>query len=80
MDKTTLFEIEDITNALIETTLDEIYDALKEKGYNPISQIVGYLVSGDPGYITNYNNARDKMLGLDRNKVLELMVSNYLEN
>ncbi|CDB28832.1 uPF0297 protein Calow_0999 [Firmicutes bacterium CAG:582] len=80
MDKTTLFEIEDITNALIETTLDEIYDALKEKGYNPISQIVGYLVSGDPGYITNYKNARDKMLGLDRNKVLELMVRNYLEN
>ena len=80
MDKTTLFEIEDITNALIETTLDEIYDALKEKGYNPISQIVGYLVSGDPGYMTNYKNARDKMLGLDRNKVLELMVRNYLEN
>lgn len=80
MDKTTLFEIEDITNALIETTLDEIYDALKEKGYNPISQIVGYLVSGDPGYITNYKNARDKILGLDRNKVLELMVRNYLEN
>lgn len=80
MDKTTLFEIEDITNALIETTLDEIYDALKEKGYNPISQIVGYLVSGDPGYITNYKNARDKMLALDRNKVLELMVRNYLEN
>ena len=80
MDKTTLFEIEDITNALIETTLDEIYDALKEKGYNPISQTVGYLVSGDPGYITNYKNARDKMLGLDRNKVLELMVRNYLEN
>lgn len=80
MDKTTLFEIEDITNALIETTLDEIYDTLKEKGYNPISQIVGYLVSGDPGYITNYKNARDKMLGLDRNKVLELMVRNYLEN
>ena len=80
MDKTTLFEIDDITNALIETTLDEIYDALKEKGYNPISQIVGYLVSGDPGYITNYKNARDKMLGLDRNKVLELMVRNYLEN
>ena len=80
MDKTTLFEIDEITNALIETTLDEIYDALKEKGYNPISQIVGYLVSGDPGYITNYKNARDKMLGLDRNKVLELMVRNYLEN
>ena len=80
MDKTTLFELDDITNALIETTLDEIYDALKEKGYKPVSQIVGYLVSGDPGYITNYKNARDKMLNLDRNKVLELMVKAYLEN
>lgn len=80
MDKTTLFEIDEITNALIETTLDEIYDALKEKGYNPISQIVGYLVSGDPGYITNYKNARNKILNLDRGKILEIMVRNYLEN
>lgn len=80
MDKTTLFEIDEITNALIETTLDEIYDALKEQGYNPVSQIVGYLVSGDPGYITSYKNAREKMLKLDRGKVLELMVRNYLEN
>lgn len=80
MDKTTLFEIDEITNALIETTLDEIYDALKEQGYNPISQIVGYLVSGDPGYITSYKKARDKMLSLDRGKVLEVIVTNYLEN
>ena len=80
MDKTTLFEIDEITNALIETTLDEIYDALKDKGYNPVSQIVGYLVSGDPGYITNYKNARNKILNLDRGKILEIMVRNYLEN
>lgn len=80
MDKTTLFEIDEITNALIETTLDEIYDALKEKGYNPVSQIVGYLVSGDPGYITNYKNARNIILNLDRGKILEIMVRNYLEN
>ena len=80
MYKTTLFEIDEITNALIETTLDEIYDALKEKGYNPVSQIVGYLVSGDPGYITNYKNARNKILNLDRGKILEIMVRNYLEN
>ena len=80
MDKTTLFEIDEITNALIETTLDEIYDALKEKGYNPVSQIVGYLVSGDPGYITNYKNARNKILNLDRGKILEIMVRNYFEN
>lgn len=80
MDKTTLFEIDEITNALIETTLDEIYDALKEQGYDPVSQIVGYLVSGDPGYITNYKNARSKMLSLDRGKILEIVVRNYLEN
>ena len=80
MDKTTLFEIDEITNALIETTLDEIYDALKEKEYNPVSQIVGYLVSGDPGYITNFKNARNKILNLDRGKILEIMVRNYLEN
>ena len=77
MDKTTLFEVEDITNALIETTLDEIYDALKEKGYNPISQIVGYLVSGDPGYITNYKRAREKIMNIEKVKLISILVENY---
>ena len=53
MDKTTLFDIEELNEALVQTTLDEVYDALKEKGYNPVSQIVGYLISGDPRYITS---------------------------
>lgn len=80
MDKTTLFEIDAITSALVETTLMEVYDALKEKGYNPVSQIVGYLVSGDPGYITTHNNAREKILSIERGKVLEAIVKEYLEN
>ena len=74
LENTRLFEIDEITCALVETTLDEVRDALVEKGYDPVSQIVGYLVSGDSGYITNYNGARDKILTLDRAKVLEVIV------
>ncbi|MBO5475480.1 MAG: IreB family regulatory phosphoprotein [Bacilli bacterium] len=80
LENTRLFEIDEITCALVETTLDEVKDALIEKGYDPVSQIVGYLVSGDSGYITNYNNARDKILTLDRAKILEVIVKEYLEN
>lgn len=80
LDKTTLFDIDEIQEALVATTLDEVYDALKEKGYNPVSQIVGYLVSGDPGYITSYKNARDKILSIERGKILEAIVRDYLEN
>lgn len=80
LENTRLFEIDEITCALVETTLDEVRDALIKKGYDPVSQIVGYLVSGDSGYITNYDNARDKILELDRAKVLEVIVKDYLEN
>jgi uncharacterized protein (UPF0297 family) len=80
LDSTRLFELDEITCALVETTLDEVRDALVEKGYNPVSQIVGYLVSGDSGYITNHKNARDKILSLDRAKILEVIVKEYLEN
>lgn len=80
MDKTTLFDIDEITNALVETTLMEVCDALREKGYNPVSQIVGYLVSGDPGYITSFKDARNKILSIERGKILEAIVKAYLEN
>ena len=80
LENTRLFAIDEITCALVETTLDEVKDALVEKGYDPVSQIVGYLVSGDSGYITNYKGARDKLLTLDRAKILEVIVKEYLEN
>ena len=54
-DKTSLFSIKDIDNELVRTILSEVWDALEERGYNPSNQIVGYLISGDPGYISSIN-------------------------
>ncbi len=58
--------------------LQSVYDALKEKGYDPISQIVGYLLSEDPGYITNHKNARSLIRHIDRDELLQSLVQNYL--
>ena len=55
-----------------------VYDALREKGYNPINQIVGYILSEDPTYITNYNNARSLIRRIDRDELLQELVKNYL--
>ncbi|WP_058485400.1 IreB family regulatory phosphoprotein [Defluviitalea phaphyphila] len=63
----------------IKNILFEVYEALKEKGYNPINQMVGYILSGDPTYITSYNNARSKIHKLERDEILEELVKNYLE-
>ncbi|RRD95739.1 IreB family regulatory phosphoprotein [Clostridiales bacterium COT073_COT-073] len=57
--------------------LEEVYEALKEKGYNPTYQLVGYLISGDPTYITGHNNARKLIGRLERDELLEEMVNNY---
>lgn len=58
--------------------LRDVFDALNEKGYNPINQIVGYLLTEDPTYITNYNNARSKICKLDRDELLQVLVKHYL--
>ena len=58
--------------------LRSVFDALNEKGYNPINQIVGYLLTEDPTYITNYNNARTMICKLDRDELLQELVHNYL--
>ena len=60
--------------------LTEVYDALKSKGYNPISQIVGYILSEDPTYITNHNNARSLVRKLDRDELLHALVRHYLSD
>ncbi len=59
--------------------LRQVYDTLTEKGYNPIGQIVGYLLSEDPTYITNYNNARTLIRQIDRDELMSALVKNYLE-
>jgi uncharacterized protein (UPF0297 family) len=59
--------------------LMEIYSALTERGYNAVDQIVGYLTSGDPSYITSHNNARNLILKIDRDELLEEILTNYLD-
>lgn len=77
-DKTMKFKVEREENAQIKETLKEVYDALVEKGYNPINQLVGYILSGDPTYITSHNDARNKIRGIERDELLEKMVKNYI--
>lgn len=62
----------------MRNTLRSVFDALNEKGYNPINQIVGYLLTEDPTYITNYNNARSMICKLDRDELLQALVRCYL--
>ena len=78
-EKTSLFDVNLVKKKLISSTLKEVYDALEERGYNPVNQLVGYLMSGDPGYISNHKEARNKILKIDRSKVLELLIKEYLK-
>lgn len=78
-DKTIKFSIKEDHESEMRTALQSVYNALKEKGYNPISQIVGYLLSEDPTYITTYNNARSIIRRIDRDELLQSLVKNYLD-
>jgi uncharacterized protein (UPF0297 family) len=79
VDKTVLFDVEEIKNASIKETLKEVYESLKERGYNPINQLTGYLITGDPGYISNYQNARTKISSIDRSELVAVIVKDYLK-
>lgn len=79
-DKTMTFAIGDENEQLMRLTLTQVYNALKEKGYNPINQIVGYLLSEDPTYITTYNNARSLIRRIDRDELMRALVKFYLNN
>ena len=63
----------------VEGILEQVYRALKEKGYNPVNQIVGYIMSGDPTYITSHNNARSLIMKVERDEILEELVKVYIE-
>ena len=78
LDNTRKFVLKDDNDNEMKYILTEIYDALKSKGYNPISQIVGYILSEDPTYITNYNNARSLIRKIDRDELLHELVRHYL--
>lgn len=80
LDKTSLFDVNEFKAADIAQTLNEVYNALQEKGYNPINQIVGYLISGDPGYISSYKGARSKMVALERSEIVSVLLQDYLKD
>ena len=73
-----MFKISEIENALVSKTLIEVYRSLESRGYNPVSQIIGYLITGDPGYITSFENARNKITSIDREKILEIVLKDYM--
>lgn len=77
-DKTMTFRIANDNEDVMKDTLTAVYDALKEKGYNPINQIVGYILSEDPTYITTHSNARSLIRKIDRDELLAEMVKYYL--
>ena len=64
----------------VQHVLTTVYEALKEKGYDPINQLVGYIISEDPTYITNHNNARALIRKIDRDELLQTLVKSYLTN
>lgn len=76
--ETLKISVESLNAQKVKDTLKDVYEALKVKGYNPINQIVAYIMSGDPTYITSYNNARVLISKLERDEILEELVKSYL--
>ncbi|WP_077534577.1 IreB family regulatory phosphoprotein [Massiliimalia massiliensis] len=80
MDKTMTFSVKDEKENEMKRILTTVYDALSQKGYNPVNQIVGYILSEDPTYITTHNNARSLIRHVDRDELLQAMVKAYLDD
>ena len=80
INKTQYFRVPKEVQPVVKDVIDSVYEALTEQGYNPISQIVGYILSEDPTYITNHNNARTLIRKIDRDELLRAMVRTYLND
>ncbi len=76
---THLYSIEEFEEKLVSDTIKDVYLALEERGYNPINQLVGYIMSGDPGYISSHKEARNKITKIDRSKILEVLLRDYIK-
>ena len=77
---TYLFNVEEVNDALVKETIKEVWEALNERGYNAVNQLAGYFISGDPGYISNHKEARNKISKIDRSKILEILIREYLQS
>ena len=76
---TILFDTTEVNNALIKETLSDAVEALSERGYNPINQLVGYIISGDLGYISSYKETRNRISKIDRTVLAEVLLKEYLK-
>ncbi len=79
-EQTMMFRVENEENNAAAVIITNVYQSLQEKGYNPINQLVGYLLSGDPTYITSHNNARGLIRKLERDELLEELVKAYVKD
>ena len=79
-EQTSLFDLQEIDTEEVRMILKEVSQSLTERGYNSINQIVGYLISGDPGYISSYGDARSKIQELDRAKIVEILLKEFQKN
>ena len=79
-ENTSLFKVEELDAEMTRLTLNEVYEALQERGYDPVNQIVGYLISGDTGYISSYKDARNKIQEIDRAKIVEILLVEFHKN
>ena len=76
--ETSLYSVDKFNDAYVKTTLDEVCHALTEKGYNAINQLTGYIMSGDPGYISSYQDSRKKIVSIDRSVIIEFLLRKSL--
>ncbi len=80
INRTQYFNVSTDPQMKVKNVLEVVYNAMEEKGYNPVSQIVGYIMSGDPTYITNHNNARSLIMKVERDEIVEELLSEYIKN
>lgn len=80
INNTQFFTVQKEPELQVSAVLEIVYKALKEKGYNPVNQIVGYIMSGDPTYITSHNNARSLIMKVERDELVEEVLKTYIEN
>ena len=79
LNETQAYSIDIFEDEIVRDTLKDVYSALEERGYNPINQLVGYIMSGDPGYISSHKEARTKITKIERNKILEVLLREYMK-
>ena len=80
LSNTQYFKVQKENRVGVKDVIEQVYSALTEKGYNPVNQIVGYIMSGDPTYITSHNNARSLIMKVERDELVEELLKEYIEN